>query len=218
MSRIRLVLFDMDGVLVDTPSSWVTVHRYFGVDNEENLRRFWNGEIDELEFVRSDVRLWKSVKPDVTLTDIEHILSSVKIMDGAAETVSALRRLGIKTAIVSGGIDILAGRVASTLGMDYSTANGLCADGDGRLTGEGILRVRISNKAESASGIMRSMGIQADEALAVGDSITDIPLFDLCAAGVAFNTDDARVLRKADYVIDNLYSIVELVERLNDGG
>lgn len=209
---VKVVLFDMDGVLVSTPSSWVTVHRHFGVDNELNLERFWKGDIGEEEFVRSDVMLWKNVKPDVSSKDIEDILSSVPLMEGAVETVQRLRHMGVKCCIVSGGIDVLARRVAAQTGMDAFLANGLCADEHGILTGEGVVRVRIRDKSISASALLRSIGMDANEAIAVGDSITDIPLFRMCSAGVAFNTEDEAVRSAADYFIETLYSLPEIVE------
>ena len=39
----------MDGVLVDVGSSWKFVHREFGTDNEDNLRKYVDGEIDYFE-------------------------------------------------------------------------------------------------------------------------------------------------------------------------
>ncbi len=198
---LKLVLFDMDGVLVDTISSWVAVHKYFQVSNEENTRRFFNGEIDELEFIRSDVGLWKSRKDDVSLGDLESILSTVPLMKGAKETVRMLRGNGVKTAIISGGIDILANRVREETGIDVSMANGLGCDEKGMLTGEGILRVRISDKGECARRVMSSLNVGMDECASVGDTRTDIPLFRSTGIGIAFNPSERAVEEEADYTV-----------------
>ncbi|GAG35915.1 unnamed protein product, partial [marine sediment metagenome] len=54
---IKMVVFDLDGVLVDIDSSWQTIHRAFGVDNEENFQKHLRNEIDYREFMRSDIGL-----------------------------------------------------------------------------------------------------------------------------------------------------------------
>src|SRR5512137_1631033 len=108
----RLVVFDMDGVLADIESSWVHVHRHFGVSNDHSLYAYLRGEIDDLEFIRRDIQLWRKANPDITANDIGEILADVPLMPGAAETVDGLRAKGHRTAIVSAGIDILAERIA----------------------------------------------------------------------------------------------------------
>ena len=52
---IRLVVFDMDGVLTTHPSSWEYVHRAMGVDNSENLRLYRTGNISYMDFLRIDL-------------------------------------------------------------------------------------------------------------------------------------------------------------------
>lgn len=200
----------MDGVLVQTVSSWMAVHDYFDVSNETNARLFFDGMIDEMEFIRSDVGLWKNRKADVSVEDIRHILNAVPLMKGAKETVGALKRMGIKTAIISGGIDILADRVREETGIDISVANGLRSDVEGRLTGEGILRVKIRDKGECARQIMSSLSIGMDECASVGDTLTDVPLFRNSRVGIAFNPTNRAVEEEADYTVrgDNLALIL----------
>ena len=61
----KCVIFDCDGVLVDSVSSWKTLHDHFGTDNSHNLTRFINGEITDVEFMRSDIQMWKYTRPDI---------------------------------------------------------------------------------------------------------------------------------------------------------
>ena len=143
---IELVVFDMDGVLIDNGSSWVLVHRHFGVQNEGGLTRYLAGQIDDHEFVRTDVALWTKKGP-VHTTMLDKILSRPDFMLGARETVKALHDHGMVTAIVSGGLDYMANRVAHALGIDDVYANGLHVDARGNITGEGILRVPLKDKS-----------------------------------------------------------------------
>lgn len=211
---LKLVLFDMDGVLVDTVSSWVSVHDYFDVSNESNMRLFSQGAIDEEEFIRSDVSLWRSKKEDVSLSDLERILGRVELMEGAHETISSLKKRGIRTAIISGGIDILADRVRKETGIDLSYANGLKCDEKGMLTGEGVLRVRIRDKGECARQVMSSMQVSRDECASVGDTMTDIPLFRSTHMGIAFNPVHRTVEEEADYTVRgrNLTGILDYLQ------
>ena len=56
---IRTVIFDMDGVLTDILSSWKHVHDYFGSSNQKSVNEYLNGKIDDYEFIKKDVSLWK---------------------------------------------------------------------------------------------------------------------------------------------------------------
>jgi len=201
MNARGAVIFDMDGVLADTPSSWVSVHRFFSVDNTENLKRFIAGEIDEYEFMRSDVRLWRMKKKDISISDIARILSEVPVMAGAREAVSMLMDAGYRTALISGGIDILADRIVSETGIEIGIANGLQADQHGRLTGEGILRVSIRDKGRSVPEVARMLNVVPSRCIAVGDAPTDISMFHSCGMGIAFNADDELVVSSADFSV-----------------
>ena len=103
-----LVAFDMDGVLVDYSSCWTWVHHYFGVDNEPALLSFVNGEINDMEFMRRDIALWRDRDPRLDLDGLRCILEPLPFNKGIGETVTSLKEHGIKAVIVSGGLDIVA--------------------------------------------------------------------------------------------------------------
>ena len=97
---IRLVAFDLDGTLVDAPSSWGWVHRHFGESNDESLRLFLEGRIDDAEFIQRDIRLWWKHQPAITVDDVEAILADVPLMPGARALFDGLHERGILSAIL----------------------------------------------------------------------------------------------------------------------
>jgi phosphoserine phosphatase len=197
----RLVVFDMDGVLADIESSWVHVHRHFGVNNDHSLYAYLRGEIDDLEFIRRDIGLWKKTEPDVTEERIKEILSDVPIMPGARRTIRELKRMGIGTAIVSAGIDLLAERISKELGVDAHLANGLVKDGAGRLSGEGILRVKLMDKGDAVTEMINATKVQTKDVVAVGNSRYDVSMFKRAGVGIAFQPSDDFVRTSAQVVV-----------------
>lgn len=96
------------------------------------------------------------------------------------------------TAIVSGGIDVLAERPGRTLDIDVVLANGLEVDRQGRLLSPGI---RVPTKGKE--GVLRSLksrlAIPPKRTASVGNSETDVGLFKASRIGVAFRPEDALV-------------------------
>ena len=198
---LRFVAFDMDGTLVDVASSWRVVHDHFDDTNDEGLRRFLANEIDDEEFIRSDIRRWWTHAPSLTVFDLERILAEVPLMPGAPSLVRELRARGVRTAIVSGGLDLLARRVARELGIDLALANGVRVTADGRLTGEGIVRVPIHGKEGVLAHLQEQLGVGPEETASVGNSEIDVGLFRRSRVGVAFLPEDDAVRSAATAVV-----------------
>lgn len=191
----------MDGTLVDVASSWRVIHDHFGDRNDEGLRRFLANEIDDHEFIRMDIRVWWKHAPDLTLSDLERILATVPLMPGASDLVDHLRRRGVRTAIVSGGLDLLAQRIGRELGIDRVLANGVRTHPDGRLSGEGVVRVPIHGKEGVLAALQAELGIVPRETASVGNSEIDVGLFRRSRVGVAFQPEDETVRRAATAIV-----------------
>lgn len=204
----------MDGVLVDSESSWVHVHRHFKVSNDTSLERYLRGEIDDLEFIRSDIKLWTQKEPGITAERIREILSDVPLMPGAKRAVDGLKEAGFRTAIVSAGIDLLSERVAQELDIDLQLANGLLQDGSGRLSGEGVLRVRLMDKGDAVTQAGKLMGASKKDIVSVGNSRYDVSMFRRSSFGIAFCPSDEEVRNKADAVVErkDLSEILDVID------
>jgi len=187
--KFKMVVFDLDGVLVKEPSAWWTLHQAFGSyeGSKANMQAYVTGKIDYPEFMRSDISLWgrRNIK------EVEAILLKSTLTEGALEMCNILRERDYRMAILSAGIDILARTVSEKVGIEIWTANGLEIDDQGFLTGEGIFRVDLIEKHRALPNILDPLGMQFSETIAVGDSKYDVS-FMQAAAGIAFIRDGSK--------------------------
>ena len=198
MSQIKLVVFDMDGTIIEPRSSWAMIHDYFGTDNTEMLQMYIDHKISDKEFVKADIKLWNS-KSDVPVNEeyINSILDEAKPRKGAEELITSLHEAKIKTIILSGGIQYLADKWAKEWNMDDALANDLIDDKNGDLTA--IIKSSGHNKGPVMEKMIEKYNFNKNEIAAVGDTVVDIPTFERAGLSIAVNTEDERVINKANY-------------------
>jgi phosphoserine phosphatase len=215
IGNIELVLFDMDGVLTDILSSWKYIHDYFGSSNEKSVNDYLKGKIDDYEFIKRDVSLWKENGKLISKNKLEILLSDISLMNGSEKCISEIKKYNIKTSIISAGLDILAKKVAKKLSIDYVYANGLKTDEKGYLNGDGIVNVELTHKDKNVLYLSKKLDIPLENIAAVGNSCFDIPMLENCGMSIAFNPHDECIKNIADYVIEvkDLTEIVKYIKK-----
>jgi phosphoserine phosphatase len=192
-----MIIFDMDGVLVDIKSSWEFVHKAFKADGNENLEKYLQGAFDYQEFMRRDIKLWGHVH----INQIKSILNRAPLMSGAKETLLKLK-FHYRTAIISSGLSVLAKNLQKELEIDYVYANDLKVNRRGMLTGEGEEVVDLWNKVAVLYSLVKRLGMTTEQCAVIGDSIYDIPLFKAAGFSIAFNSGNERVKESATVSIE----------------
>ena len=212
-SDYDLVCFDMDGVLTTVRSSWCWIHTCMGVDNEKSYRAFVNQEIDEPEFMRRDIGMWKAVKPDISKKDLIRFFHTLPTIDGIQETVAALRENGMRCVIISGGIDIAAEMLKNEYGFDGFSADSVVTDDDGILTGEGKVIVDLKDKGIFVKKYIEMYGTTKERTVSIGNSFTDIPMFKCSGMSIAFNPTDPYTEEAATHTIrsENISDILDVI-------
>ena len=179
----RLVVFDMDSTLIeaeviDELAKEAGVGDQVAAITESAMR----GDIDFNESFRQRVALLKGLSADV----LDGISRRLPLTDGAEELISTLKKLGYKTAILSGGFEYFGREIQRKLGIDYLYANQLEVEG-GRVTGRvtGTV-VDGQRKAELLATLAARENISLEQTVAVGDGANDLPMLSLAGLGIAF--------------------------------
>lgn len=212
--KLKLVVFDMDGVLTNARNSWTVLHDHFGTNNEASLQQFVRGEIDDHEFIRRDIELWTSKKGRVHISEVEEALAQVGASCDAREVMRFLKERGVTGVIVTGGVDVFAERIGKELGMERVFANGLATDNEGYLTGRGIVGVPLKNKDVIVRRIKEEMRLEREECVSIGDSFIDVPMFKESRFGIAVRPLDEQVRSAARYSVSNLVDAIEILRPL----
>ncbi len=210
---IKLVAFDMDGVLTYEKSSWYYVHKRLGLDNSENFKKYTDKKITYDEFFKLDLNLWINKFNKIKKCEIVSILKEIKIMEGLPDVIDYLHKNNMKAIIVSGGISWLSDIIMDKYNFDYAYANEIFTDEDNNIIPYGKINVVPDKKNIVIKNAIKKYNINRDNVLSIGDSKTDYSMYTASKYFIAFNSDDDFIKSISDYNIDNdIKKVIDFLE------
>lgn len=208
----RLVVFDMDSTLItqeviDLLAATIADPPDLAARVADITHRAMLGELQFESAFRERVALLRGLPESI----FAELRSALDITPGVRPLIRALKRLGVRTAVLSGGFQPLTAWLASELGIDHAHANEVVIDDAGRLTGEvsGII-VGRERKAELLAQIAKDEGIDLGQVVAVGDGANDLKMMATAGLGVAWNAKprvqmEAGARLNGESLLDLLY-------------
>ncbi|MGC2399286.1 MAG: phosphoserine phosphatase SerB [Acidobacteriaceae bacterium] len=179
----RLFAFDMDSTLIDGEVIDELARLADAADQVVKITESaMRGEIEFQESFRRRVALLRGL-PEARVLDL---LDTIPLVEGAEQLIGTLKRLGYKTAILSGGFNFFARHLQVRLGIDHVYANDLDIEG-GVVSGQ--VRTPIVDgprKAELLRMIAHEENISLEQVVAVGDGANDLPMLGIAGMGIAF--------------------------------
>ncbi|MCJ1383655.1 hypothetical protein MMC17_006769 [Xylographa soralifera] len=118
---LKLAVFDLDSTLIEQEVI-DELARSIGVQDavSDITKRAMAGELDFAQSLKARVALLRGVN---SMTVWDELKKIIKFAEGARELCRALKRLGVKMAVISGGFIQIAEWVKEQLGLDYAYAN-----------------------------------------------------------------------------------------------
>ncbi|KAL1883385.1 hypothetical protein VTK73DRAFT_8952 [Phialemonium thermophilum] len=208
----RLVVFDMDSTLItqeviDLLAATIKNPPDIAVRVADITHRAMLGELNFEAAFRERVALLRGL-PSSIFQELRGVLDVTK---GVRPLLRALKRLGVKTAVLSGGFLPLTSWLAAELGIDHAHANEVIIDEDGKLTGEvkGLI-VGKERKRDLLVEIAKQEGISLEQVVAVGDGANDLLMMEAAGLGVAWNAKplvqmEAGARLNGESLLDLLY-------------
>lgn len=191
MRRHDLICFDVDGTLVVHPQEkivWeILNHRFTGRDpaGDERFRRYSSGEITYEQWVALDVGDWLEAR--ATRGQIIEAIGELRLIDGAHDTLTELKRRGYKLAIISGTLDIVLDTLLPEHPFDDVFVNRLSFDDRGALIGWRATPYDVDGKARALREIATREGFSLERCAFIGDSFNDVGVAREAGLAIAFN-------------------------------
>lgn len=180
----RLICFDMDSTLIQAEVIDELARRHGVYDEVAAVtERAMRGELDFQQSFRERMRKLEGLDESV----LAEIAESLPLMPGLERLMRHLKRLGYRTAILSGGFTYFARYLQARLGFDEIHANELVIR-DGKVTGEVQEPIiDAERKAMMLRQIAEREGWDMAQTVAVGDGANDLKMLAAAGMGVAFH-------------------------------
>jgi len=206
---LKLAVFDFDSTLMDGETIDFFAEE-LGIRDEVSkiTEEAMSGRLDFFESLQQRIGLLKGLD----FATVERISHNLPYMPGAQETISELKRRGVRVVCFSGGFRTATSYAKDILGLDADFSNVLHHK-DGKLTGlvGGDMMFNFS-KGDMLTRLQSVMGITEEETLVCGDGANDLSMFAHAGTRVAFCAREI-LEREANIIIKekNLSLILEKI-------
>jgi phosphoserine phosphatase len=185
LADFKLLVMDMDSTLItietiDELADLVGLKPQVATITEQAMR----GEIEYNESLQRRVGLLKGLDESALKRVYDERL---KLSPGAQTLLTAAKKHGIKTLLVSGGFTHVTELLKPRLGLDYAYSNTLGVT-DGKLTGDVIGRiVNADAKRDELLRVSALLGIKREQIIGMGDGANDLKFMAECGVSVAYH-------------------------------
>lgn len=209
-----LVAFDVDGTLVRSPDGrnvWQLLNgKIIGNSriNEERYRRFLAGELSYADWVDLDIGGWREA--DARRPDLVAGFEALRLIDGARDTLNALRDAGCRLFVISGTLDLMLNTLWPDHPFEEIYTNHIGFDDEGRIAHWRATPFDMDGKAKLLRALAMRESIPLARCAYVGDSSNDVWIARTAGRTIALNPNCEELESLAGAVVrsDDLRAIL----------
>ena len=208
--NIRVVSFDLDGVLFDGPSAAFPLAKQLGL-GDKFMAVYTKVTKERGRFEDSIIegsKIWKGVATDGAYN---HLVNQLPLRIGAQETLDTLREAGYTIGCISSGVSqFFMEPFSQRLGLDFAYSN-ILGEEAGAHNGDVDYIMGGPQKVETALEFLRERGLEGKNLASIGDGTNDVDLFNISGFSIAFNPENEKVSGAASITVHSkdLRSILE---------
>ena len=198
---IKLASFDLDDTLISDIQSVMLLCILNGKEKEQLAiqEKEASGELDYITADYHRAELFKGLSEDRIIESYDEIIRPLK---NIKNVVDALHENGILCIMITVGPKQVAKVVCDIWGFDeyyggnYEVKNG-------KFTGKILEYLKAEDKVDCLKDFCGRNNIAPAECIAIGDGLTDVPLFEHCGKSIAINASP-EVQKKATHAVNTL--------------
>ncbi|MGE0739668.1 phosphoserine phosphatase SerB [Sulfurimonas sp.] len=206
---LKLAVFDFDSTLMDGETIDFFADE-LGLKEQVSkiTEAAMNGELDFFESLQQRVGLLKGLEYSV----VKRISHNLPYMNGAVETITELKKMGMKVVCFSGGFRSATGYAKNILGYDADFSNVLHHKNQ-ILTGlvGGDMMFNYS-KGDMLIRLQGLLGVKEEETLVCGDGANDLSMFAHAGTRVAFCAKE--ILRKEANIVVETKDLTQILGKI----
>ena len=209
-NRWRLACFDLDGTL--TRGTTVSQHLADRLGQGEQMaaleRRYAAGEISNSVVAEETASSYRGIPLEKVVTH----LSDIPCIKGIDATLAALGERQIESLLCTVTWSLAAEEFRRRHGFVAASGTEIELDSDGVPTGEVKRHFDEWDKLEFVRSYCKVNDVDLAECIAVGDSRSDIPLFEAVGFSIALNaTPQAREAASVSLDTEDLTDVLDLI-------
>jgi phosphoserine / homoserine phosphotransferase len=192
-----VICSDLEGVFV--PEIWINVSKQTGIDELKLTTR----DISDYDVLMKR-RLELLHEHNLTLHDIQRVISQLKPLPGAIEFVDWVRSC-TQLIVVSDTFVEFADPLIRQLGRPTLLCHNLTTDGDGKITNYNL------RQKDGKRKVVESLQNLNYKVIAIGDSYNDLNMLRKAELGILFNAPQNIIDENSDLLFVNSYDALRAV-------
>ena len=206
-----IIAFDLDGTLA--PNTTVCLHLGPWVGNneiEEFERLYALGQMTNTEGAERDAVFYKNRRRQ----DVWSQLDQLQLIGGLEETLTWLKERSLVPVVATITMSLAADFLCDRYGFAAGSGCELAETADGVLLGHVARHFSADDKPAFVERIAEEYELSLKDVVAIGDSMSDLPLFRAAGFSIALNASrDAREAADIQLDTQDLRDVIPPIER-----